>query len=346
MSLLPLGGFVKMLDEREAAVDPSESSAAFNRQPLRSRAAVVAVGPLANLVLALILYSCVNWAGVSEPEPLVSRPPAQSIAAKAGFAGGERILAAAYGGETLTEVHSFEDFRWWLTRAALNGRSLQLAFQKPDSTEQHSIELSLDGLDVSHADASMFRSIGFIAPLSKARIGNVTANSPAQAAGLVSGDLVFQVGGLHIADSAQLRDLIRSSGANGIPHPQNWFLQRGGSQVEVVVTPRQEHDAHQTIGRIGTMIGEAPAMVAVRYGFLQGMQKAAAKTSEVSALTLRMMGQMRNRRGIGSQSQWTHHHRRLRWPIGSHAAGAIHDVLGTDQHQSGGSQPAAATSSG
>lgn len=292
LSLLPLGGFVKMLDEREAAVDPSEWGSAFNRKPLRSRAAVVAAGPLANLVLALILYSCVNWAGVSEPEPLVSRPPAQSIAAKAGFVGGERIVAAAYGGETLTEVHSFEDFRWWLTRAALNGRSLQLAFQKSDSTGQHSIELSLDGLDVSHADASMFRSIGFIAPLSKARIGNVSANSPAQSAGLVSGDLVLQVDGVPIADSAQLRDLIRSSGANGIPHAQSWLLQRGGSQVEVVVTPRQEHDADQTIGRIGAMIGEAPAMVAVRYGFLQGMQKAAEKTWEVSALTLRMMGQI------------------------------------------------------
>jgi regulator of sigma E protease len=70
------------------------------------------------------------------------------------------------------------------------------------------------------------------------------------------------------------------------------LLQRGDAQVEVVVTPRQEHDADQTIGRIGAMIGEAPAMVAVRYGFLQGMQKAAEKTWEVSALTLRMMGQM------------------------------------------------------
>lgn len=71
---LPLGGYVRMLDEREAPVDPAERHLAFNTQPLRSRAAIVAAGPAANLLLAIAIYAVVNWTGVEEPKPA----PAQS----------------------------------------------------------------------------------------------------------------------------------------------------------------------------------------------------------------------------------------------------------------------------
>ena len=292
LSVLPLGGFVRMLDEREVPVDPSELALAFNRKPLRSRAAIVAAGPLANLCLALILYSCVNWMGVTEPAPLVSRPPAQSFADKAGFAGGERILAVGFVGEPLTDVQSFEDFRWWLTRAALGSTNLQVEYLAPDSTVRQSTVLALEGLDASHADASMFRSIGFVSPLSNARIGDVAPGSAAAAAGLRRGDLVLQVDGRRVADSAQLREYIRESGASEAPRVQQWLLQRDGVRMELAITPRQEHDANRTIGRVGAMIGEAPATVKIRHGFVNGVRKAAAKTWEVSALTLRMMGQI------------------------------------------------------
>src|SRR6185369_7463968 len=67
---LPLGGYVRMLDEREAPVDPAERHLAFNTQPLRSRAAIVAAGPAANLLLAVLLYACVNWMGVDVAAPV------------------------------------------------------------------------------------------------------------------------------------------------------------------------------------------------------------------------------------------------------------------------------------
>ena len=68
--MLPLGGYVRMLDEREAPVDPAERHLAFNTQPLKSRAAVVAAGPLANLLLAVVLYSLVNWGGLQEQKAI------------------------------------------------------------------------------------------------------------------------------------------------------------------------------------------------------------------------------------------------------------------------------------
>src|SRR6478736_7718718 len=80
----PLGGYVKMLDEREAPVDAAERHLAFNTQPLKSRAAIVAAGPAANLLLAVLLYALVNWLGVQEPKPILGSPVAKSIAAEAG----------------------------------------------------------------------------------------------------------------------------------------------------------------------------------------------------------------------------------------------------------------------
>jgi len=292
IALLPVGGFVRMVDEREAPVEAAELPFAFNRQPLKSRAAIVAAGPLANLILALLLYTCVNWWGVTEAQAIVARPPDQSIAAKAGFVGGEHILQAGFAGDALEDVHSFEDFRWWLTRAALDGRNVQLVYQRAPGSVQQTVELSFDGLDVSRADASLFRTIGFIAPFSPARIGDVVPSSPAEAAGLQPGDVVQQVDGVPIMDGAQLRERIRESGAKGAPVAQQWLVQRGETPMMVSVTPRMETDANQSIGRVGAMVGGMPAMTQVRYGFLDGIQKAGGKTWEVSTLTLRMMGQM------------------------------------------------------
>ncbi|MDU7589585.1 MAG: site-2 protease family protein, partial [Acidovorax sp.] len=89
----PLGGYVRMLDEREAPVEPHERHLAFNTQPLRSRAAIVAAGPLANLLLAVLLYAAVNWSGVDEPKAYLASPVAGSVAEQAGPRGGELVVS-------------------------------------------------------------------------------------------------------------------------------------------------------------------------------------------------------------------------------------------------------------
>jgi regulator of sigma E protease len=194
--------------------------------------------------------------------------------------------------EALEDVRSFEDFRWWLTRAALGAQNLQIEYQQADTSSMHTVLLVMQGLDTSHADTTLFRSIGFVAPFSPARIGELTPSSAAVAAGLQPGDKVLKVDGSRITDAGQLRDLIRLSGAQHAPATQQWQIERGGRLVELAVTPRQEGDAQQTFGRVGAMIGGNPSLVQVRYGFWSGIQKAGTKTWEVSALTLRMMGQI------------------------------------------------------
>ncbi|MCA0324493.1 MAG: site-2 protease family protein, partial [Proteobacteria bacterium] len=108
VGLLPLGGYVRMLDEREAPVPPEERHLAFNTQPLRSRALIVAAGPVANLLLAVLLYALVNWIGVTEPRAILAPPVAGSLAEKAGLQGGELVRRAALSGDELEPVASFE----------------------------------------------------------------------------------------------------------------------------------------------------------------------------------------------------------------------------------------------
>ena len=144
---LPLGGYVKMLDESEGPVAPNERAQAFNTQPLRSRAAIVLAGPVANLILAVALYSWVNWAGIDMAQPVVAKPPQGSVLAAAGFSGGERVRRAGFEGDSLEDVVSFDGFRWWLARGAIEQRNLQVEFTAPQRQSPQIAFLQLNGID-------------------------------------------------------------------------------------------------------------------------------------------------------------------------------------------------------
>ena len=96
---LPLGGYVRMLDEREAPVDSAQLGQAFNRQSLARRAAIVSAGPIANLLLAVLLFASAHWIGVDEPKAVMGQPTAGSVAEKAGLRAGDwvRSLSAEIG---------------------------------------------------------------------------------------------------------------------------------------------------------------------------------------------------------------------------------------------------------
>ena len=302
IGMLPLGGYVKMLDEREAPVDESERHLAFNTQPLRSRAAVVAAGPAANLLLAIVLYSIVNWSGLQEPRAILASPVAGSIADRAGLRGQELVARAAFDGEPLESVRSFEDLRWRLTQGALNGRDVRLAISRDSSASQaadaptREVLLKLSEMNASDADAQMFRKIGILGPWTQPVIGDVMAGSVAEKAGLRTGDVVQQVGRTAIVDGQQLRETIRSSVQLGANPPaalaQNWKILRAGQIIELPVTPEARQDGKIVVGRIGAYVGAPPEFVNVRYGIFEGLWQGTVRTWDVSVLTLKMMGKM------------------------------------------------------
>jgi regulator of sigma E protease len=301
IGMLPLGGYVKMLDEREAPVDPAERHLAFNTQPLKSRVAVVAAGPAANLLLAVLIYALVNWIGMQEPRAVLASPVAGSIAERAGLRGQEIVQQAAFEGDELQAVRSFEDLRWRLTQGALNGRNVLLQLGA-DADAGRTVQLELSKLGTSDADAQLFRKIGIVGPWTKPVIGEVMAGGAAEKSDLRAGDLVQRVGDTDIVDGQQLRETIRGFGAarpatvgkNGSAAigPQRWLVLRNGQALELQVTPDLKQEGGVTVSRIGAYVGAPPEFVMVRYGPLDGLWQGAVRTWQVSLLTLRMMGKM------------------------------------------------------
>lgn len=295
IGMLPLGGYVRMLDEREAPVEASERHLSFNTQPLKSRAAVVAAGPLANLLLAVILYAVVNWSGLQEPKAILASPVAGSLAEKAGLRGHETVQQAALEGDALKDVRSFEDLRWQLTQGALNGRNIQLVLARPGQAGTQTLELALSQLGAADADAKLFRKIGIVGPWTEPVIGEVMAGSAAEKSGLQSGDVVQRINGIQIIDGQQLREQIRNPGRAleaGQTAAQDWELLRNQQVITLRVTPELQQEGDSRVARIGAFVGSPPEFVMVRYGPVEGLLQGARRTWEVSILTLKMMGKM------------------------------------------------------
>jgi regulator of sigma E protease len=231
----PIGGYVKMLDEREGEVAPEERHLAFNTQPLRSRAAIVAAGPAANLLLAILLYAIVNWHGVEEPKPILASPVAGSIAEQAGLRGGETVKQAGFEGESLRPLRSFEDLRWLLTRGALDGRDVRMVLAGPKERADRDVRLDLARVQSSEVDAKLFRRIGILGPWTPPVIGDVMAGAAADRAGLRKGDVVLSIGAKDVVDGQQLREIIRSAIADSRPVREVWRVRRDGRVLELPV---------------------------------------------------------------------------------------------------------------
>lgn len=300
VSVLPLGGYVRMLDEREGPVSVAERHLSFNAQPLRARAAIVAAGPLANLGLAVLLYAAVFWYGVDEPQPVLSQPVVASLAERAGLRAGDWVLrlepvpdAASDSSAVPEPVHSFDDLRWHLTRAALSQQDVRLWVGDNADAPGREVLLPLSQVDASQADATLFRRIGIVAPWSAPVVGELLPDGAAALAGLRSGDRVLQVDGQPVSDAQHLRTRIRMAvDAGGHPLRQQWTVQRGSQRLVLAVMPRSERQGEQWTGRVGAYIGAPPAMVTVSEDPLGAIWKGIQRTWEVSWLSVQMMAKM------------------------------------------------------
>ena len=292
IGLFPLGGYVKMLDEREAPVAAHERHLAFNTQPLRSRAMIVAAGPAANLLLAILIYSFINWTGVEQAKAWLASPVPGSLAAQAGLIGGEEVKRAALNSDVLEDLKSFEDLRWLLTRAALEGNDVRMEIADQGGRRIREIMLPLSQIQVREADARLGQIIGLLGPFTAPVIGEVMLGGAADKAGLTLGDRVVKIDGTTVIDGQQLRTVIRNSLQNKQTKTQIWQIDRGGILRDVAVEARPVLDGDQLIGRIDAFVGARPEMVTVSYGLWAGIWGGMAKTWEVSVLTLKMMGKM------------------------------------------------------
>lgn len=287
---LPLGGYVRMLDEREAPVDPVLRERAFNRKSLRQRAFIVSAGPAANLLLAIALYASAHLLGIQEPKAVFGQPPAGSVAAKAGLAAGDWAQAWSTDAQDWQELRSMTDLRWVVMQALLDRRDLHLEVTDQDGRHRRSVRLDLQAQADEEIDASSMRRLGLAVPYSPPLIGEVVPGGPAAASGLMPGDLVLAIDGRPVPDAAGLREAIR----NHPGAPMSWSVERAGRDLRIAVTPRpvQVDGQARPSGRIDAIVGRPAEMVVVRSGPVEALIGGAQRTWDASLLTLRMIGRM------------------------------------------------------
>ena len=292
VSALPLGGYVRMLDEREGHVAPADRDRAFNRKPLWQRAAIVVAGPAANLLLAVLLYASAHWIGLDEPKALLSAPAAGSVAERAGLRAGDWARAVSRDGVEWQDLRSMTDLRWQITESVMQGEKLSLSVSDANGRAERRVVLALDSLTSQDVDAKLMQRVGLGAPFSEPVLGEVKAGGAAARAGLLAGDRVLSVDGTPIADASRLRELIRAGVAGTEGKSMVWQVSRAGQTLEITVRPAAVPDGDKRVGRIEAYVGQPPEMVTVNYGPVEGLVKAVTRTWDMSALTLTMFGKM------------------------------------------------------
>ena len=264
LSVLPLGGYVKMVDEREGEVAPSDLPRAFNRQSVWKRAAIVVAGPLANLLLAVLLFTGTYLVGVPGQRAVLATPPAATPAAAAGLAAGE-IVRAVDG----TAVQSWQDLRWHLLRAS-GQDDATLTVERPDGTHA-TRKLALGSLRSSDWEGDFLAALGLRIDLGAPRVNEVLPDKPAAAAGLRAGDTIVAVDGVPMRSPADV-----ATTTNAHPGERLRFtLRREGANSDIEVVPEATEQNGRRIGIAGMRLGVDPAAVAslavtVRYGPARG----------------------------------------------------------------------------
>ena len=285
ISLFPLGGYVRMADEREGEVVDADLPMAFNRQPLRSRASIVAAGPLANLVLAVVLFWAMNWVGRYETAPVLSAPTVDSVADRAGLRSGDAVLRAGLSEDDMVSMDSLEDLRAWMV---LHGDEPVVLEVK--SKEAQAVRwLKLDAPASASKEMDGWQARGFMSAWSKPVLGEVVPNEPAAQAGLQRGDWVIKVDGRWVDDAVQLRTLIRGSGALHEPLAQTWEVSRDGHLLSLPVQPVRVPDGTGWMGRVGAQIGEPPEKRWIERGAVDALRRAMVQTGQNITSTVEML---------------------------------------------------------
>ncbi|OGU53124.1 MAG: RIP metalloprotease RseP, partial [Hydrogenophilales bacterium RIFOXYA1_FULL_63_33] len=285
LAALPFGGYVKMLDEREGEVPAAEAHRSFNRASVWRRIGIVAAGPIANFLLAIVFYWALFLHGMPAMKPLIGEPPAGTPAAQAGLVSGDEIRRVN-GADT----PSFQDLRLELLRAGVAGDPLVL-----ELADGRSVQLDAPPMDTENLERDTLRPLGIVryAPEIDPVIGEVLPGGAAARAGFQSGDRLVAANGKAVTTWQDWVKLIRQ-------HPSQALrieYEREGQMHILTVMPDTVDENGQRIGKIGAGPKVDPSlmddlMTEVRYGPVEALGRGAEKTWDMSLFTLEMMGRM------------------------------------------------------
>ena len=289
IAAIPFGGYVKMLDEREAPVPPAEQARAFNRQGVGKRLLIVVAGPAFNFLFAIAVYAGLYMHGLPEARPIVAEPPAATLAQAAGFRSGDTVRAI--DGQP---VETWQELRWRMLQAALQRQRIRV--EVIDDRDRISVlTLDLSAFPSDEVESDMMERLGLrlFRPALPPVLGQVVAGSAAERAGLAAGDRITHADGRALATWEDLVQAVRQRPERRL----QLTVERRATVFKVDVTPDVVSAGGTRIGRIGA----APEVsadhagrifVQVRHGPVDSVAKAIAKTWDISVFSLRMLGKM------------------------------------------------------
>jgi regulator of sigma E protease len=291
LSILPLGGYVKMLDAREqdlSDLSPEERKREFTGQSVWRRIAIVAAGPIANFILAILLFSGLYLHGMPEPVPMLRAAPAESAAYLAGIRANQ--LITAIDGKP---VAGWSDVRWRLLQLALDKKTARIDVSSPRTgggALLDTINLPLDGLSAKEMEGDFLHTLGIELARPPAVLGQVAPDGPAMRAGLRSGDLVQSVDGVAVADGLAFVRLVRASPERAL-HIEGL---RGEQRFSLDITPESVagKDGAPAIGRIRVEVPMMPEMATISDDLPTAVSKATRRTWDTSLMTVKMLGRM------------------------------------------------------
>ncbi len=286
LSAVPLGGYVKMADEREGDVADADLPRAFNRQSVGKRIAIVAAGPIANLLLAVLLFAGTYVVGVPGQVALLASPAAGTAAAAAGIRDGDRVTAVDD-----TPVQSFQDLRWRLLRASGHADAA-LTVERPDGSSATRV-MSLSALASTEWEGDFMPLLGLTADLGAPVIDQVIEGKPAARAGLKAGDRIVAIDGVAVSSPADA-----ASRTNAKPAAALTFrIARDGAEFDAPFTTEAVEQAGRRVGIAGVHLRVDPATasrlgITVRYGIFDALVQGAKKTWDLSVFTLKVLGRV------------------------------------------------------
>ncbi|WP_371354774.1 sigma E protease regulator RseP [Pseudomonas chlororaphis] len=289
IAAIPLGGYVKMLDEREGEVPVDQLDQSFNRKSVRQRIAIVAAGPVANFLLALVFFWGLAMLGTEQVRPVIGSVESGSIAAKAGLSSGQEIVAI--DGEPTV---GWSAVNLQLIRRLGESGTLQLLVREQGSTADSPRELVLDNWLKGTDEPDPIRSLGIrpwrpaLAPV----LAELDPKGPAQVAGLKTGDRLLALDGQALTDWQQVVDWVRVRPDTKIV----LHVERDGAQIDVPVTLAARGKEKVASGYLGAGVKAVdwpPEMLReVSYGPLAAIGEGARRTWTMSVLTLDSLKKM------------------------------------------------------
>ena len=289
LSAIPLGGYVKMADEREGEVAPSDVARAFNRQNVWKRIAIVAAGPIANLLLAVLLFTATNIAGIPGQRALLADPPAGTPAAAAGIRAGD--LVVAIDGDP---VKSWQDLRWRLTRAQ-GHETAAIAVEPAGRAGDPPVTrtIAIGQLTPADWEGNAMVALGLRADLGVPLVRETVPGKPAAVAGLMPEDRIVAINGTRVRSPGDVAAI--TNARPGVPTV--FTVERGSATREFTLTPEAQNQGGRVVGIAGIHLKIDPAMaeklaITVRYGPLEALEQGARRTWELSVFTLKMLGRI------------------------------------------------------